>query len=132
MLLPIVRGVPSGQGGDNSDTDDSAKKTFQRVLRSKGFCWNADSNVKALYWSHVGCSFEMQCLGRWWATLPKQLWPEDVTDSILIDFDSMDHNEAASSLTSSMVGDRQQEIVFIGPGIGLPSLERITRFMFTR
>ncbi len=71
--LPIVRGVPSGQGGDNSDTDDSAKKTFQRVLRSKGFCWNADSNVKALYWSHVGCSFEMQCLGRWWATLPKQL-----------------------------------------------------------
>lgn len=71
--LPVVRGVPPGQGSNNNDTDDSAKKTFQQVLRSKGFCWIADSNVKALYWSHAGCSFEMQCLGRWWATLPKQL-----------------------------------------------------------
>ena len=71
--LPVVRGVPTGQSMDDNDTDSSAKKAFQQVLRSKGFCWTADSNVKALYWSHAGCSFEMQCLGRWWATLPKQL-----------------------------------------------------------
>jgi hypothetical protein len=32
-----MHGVPSGQGGDNNDTEDSAKKTFQQVLRSKGF-----------------------------------------------------------------------------------------------
>ena len=71
--LPVVRGVPPGQGGNNIDIDDSANKIFKRVLRSKGFCWTADSNVKALYWSQAGCSFEMQCLGRWWTTLPKQL-----------------------------------------------------------
>jgi G3E family GTPase len=71
--LPVVRGVPIGQSSDNNDMDIRTKKTFQQVLRSKGFCWTADSNIKALYWSHAGCSFEMQCLGRWWATLPKQL-----------------------------------------------------------
>jgi G3E family GTPase len=71
--LPVVRGVPTGQSKDDNDTDSSANKAFQRVLRSKGFCWTADSNIKALYWSHAGCSFEMQCLGRWWATLPKHM-----------------------------------------------------------
>jgi G3E family GTPase len=69
----VVRGVPTGQSKDDNDTDSSANKAFQRVLRSKGFCWTADSNIKALYWSHAGCSFEMQCLGRWWATLPKHM-----------------------------------------------------------
>jgi G3E family GTPase len=71
--LPVVRGVPTVQSRDDNDTDSSANKAFQQVLRSKGFCWTADSNIKALYWSHAGCSFEMQCLGRWWATLPKHM-----------------------------------------------------------
>ena len=48
-------------------------------------------------------------------------------DSILIDFDSMDHDEAASSLTSSTVGDRRQEIVFIGPGIGLANSQAVLK-----
>ncbi|KAL3779587.1 hypothetical protein ACHAW5_005420 [Stephanodiscus triporus] len=125
--LPVVRGVPTGESSDNDDMDIRTKKTFQQVLRSKGFCWTADSNIKALYWSHAGCSFEMQCLGRWWATLPKELWPEDAKDSILDDFDSMDHDEAASIPTSSTVGDRRQEIVFIGPGIGFADSQAILK-----
>ncbi|KAL7553136.1 hypothetical protein ACHAWF_016388 [Thalassiosira exigua] len=69
--LPVVRGVP--ESGENSvDMDEDREKVFQQILRSKGFTWTADSNVKALYWSHAGSSFEMQCLGRWWATLPRQ------------------------------------------------------------
>lgn len=71
-LLPVSRGIPMDQIGDLDEVDNSAKTVFNQVLRSKGFAWTADSNVKALYWSHAGCSFEMQCLGRWWATLPKQ------------------------------------------------------------
>jgi len=122
--LPVVRGVPTTNlnGDDTSihdqNDDDSVNKVFKQVLRSKGFAWTADSNVKALYWSHAGTSFEMQCLGRWWATLPKQQWPEEVKDSILADYDSLDHDETAASPTTSSVGDRRQEVVFIGPGIG--------------
>jgi len=116
--LPVVRGVPSNQSSDGNGTDENVKKVFQQVLRSKGFAWTADSNVKALYWSHAGSSFEMQCLGRWWATLPKQQWPEEVVDSILGDFDSPDHDESISSPSTSTVGDRRQEVVFIGPGLG--------------
>lgn len=116
--LPVVRGVPADQIESIDDLDENEKKVFQQVIRSKGFAWTADSNVKALYWSHSGCSFEMQCLGRWWATLPKSQWPEEAKESILADFDSIDHDESAASISSSTVGDRRQEIVFIGPGIG--------------
>ena len=72
QMLPVSRGIPKDRNSDNIDRDNSAKETFGQILRSKGFAWTADSNVKALYWSHAGCSFEMQCLGRWWATLPKR------------------------------------------------------------
>ncbi|KAL9182827.1 hypothetical protein ACHAXT_004106 [Thalassiosira profunda] len=115
--LPVVRGVPT-IGNSEVQIDEGSKDVFGRVLRSKGFAWTADSNVKALYWSHAGSSFEMQCLGRWWATLPPSQWPEEARDSIMADFDSNDHDESAASSSSSTVGDRRQEIVFIGPGVG--------------
>ena len=112
--LPVVRGVPKME----SSTDRDAQ-VFQKVLRSKGFTWTADSNVKANYWSHSGSSFELQCLGRWWATLPQDMWPDEARDSILSDFDVADHNdEDAASRSNVSVGDRRQEIVFIGPGMG--------------
>lgn len=116
--LPVIRGVPTEKSGDVDGMDESAKKVFKQILRSKGFAWTADSNVKALYWSQSGSSFEMQCLGRWWATLPMQQWPDEVKDSILADYDSLEHDESASSPNTSTVGDRRQEIVFIGPSIG--------------
>jgi G3E family GTPase len=68
--LPVVRGVPDIEG-EGIELPKSTINAFQKVLRSKGFSWMADSNVKALYWSHAGTSFEMQCLGRWWSTLPR-------------------------------------------------------------
>lgn len=71
--LPITRGLNS----DSTTTVDEKEKKdikelFSCLLRSKGFCWLANSNIAALYWSHAGTSFEMQCLGRWWATVPKE------------------------------------------------------------
>ena len=72
QMLPVVRGVPTYDSDSIDGVDEKVKEAFQQVVRSKGFAWTADSNVKALYWSHAGSSFEMQCLGRWWATLPKQ------------------------------------------------------------
>lgn len=119
--LPVVRGVPNEKGQDKGGVQmhDSASKVFNQVLRSKGFTWTADSNVKAMYWSHAGSSFELQCLGRWWATLPQDLWPDEARDSILADFDSPNHDDKTAASTSTVtVGDRRQEIVFIGPGLG--------------
>ena len=40
-----------------------------------------------------------------------------MTASILADFDAADHDEAATSPTAATVGDRRQEVVFIGPGL---------------
>lgn len=118
--LPVVRGVPKEEGQSGlSLVDDSAAQVFKQVLRSKGFAWTADSNVKANYWSHSGSSFELQCLGRWWATLSQDLWPDEARDSILADFDVADHDDKTIDTDSAVsVGDRRQEIVFIGPGLG--------------
>jgi len=69
--MPLQRGVPEVADGDSVDISESAKEMLQNVVRSKGFAWCADSNRKALYWSHAGTSFDMECVGSWWATLPQ-------------------------------------------------------------
>lgn len=125
--LPVTRGVPKDEGGDEIELDDTAKHAFRQLLRSKGFAWTADSNVKALYWSHAGSSFEMQCLGRWWATLPKNQWPDEARDAILSDFDSVGHDESTLSSSSDTVGDRRQEIVFIGSGLASVEMQTAIR-----
>jgi len=81
------------------------------ILRSKGFIWLANSHIAANYWSHAGFSYDVKCLGRWWATLNREEWPEEAKPIILSDFDSVDHNER---IFPKSVGDRRQEVVFIG------------------
>jgi len=118
--LPIARGLPPQMEGDKDDERITISRpcgdAMKNVLRSKGFIWCADSDVAAMYWSHAGTSFELSCLGRWWATLGRENWPPEIVTAILDDFDSTEHNEDDPKLAT--VGDRRQEIVFIGPGIG--------------
>lgn len=118
--LPLQRGIPMDTDGDESSfiLTESAKKALKRVLRSKGFTWCADSHVSAMYWSHAGSRFELSCLGSWWATLPREQWPLEAVETILQDFDSAEHDE--DDATCFSVGDRRQEIVFIGPTLGDP------------
>jgi hypothetical protein len=47
-------------------------------------------------------------------------WPKEAVDSIIADYDVIDHDELNSS---SSVGDRRQEIVFIGPGLAVPTVQ---------
>jgi G3E family GTPase len=108
--LNVKRGLPA----DSTMLEVSKDAKFH-ILRSKGFAWCANSDVSALYWSHAGVSFDMSCLGSWWATLPQNQWPVEAVDTILQDFDSSAHEESNSEFTS--VGDRRQEIVFIGPNL---------------
>jgi G3E family GTPase len=114
--LPVSRGLPPvGEGEPQLTIPKSTQETMQLVLRSKGFMWCADSNVAAMFLSHAGRSVEMSCLGRWWATLNRQKWPSEATSTILLDFDDASHDEENSAAQS--VGDRRQEIVFIGQSL---------------
>jgi G3E family GTPase len=118
--MPIVRGLPAASHEDVTDPEidvsNEAQDALRQVLRSKGFAWSAESDVAAWYWSHAGVSFDLSCLGRWWATLRREDWPSEAVDSILADFASED--AAQKDPTVSFVGDRRQEIVFIGPTLG--------------
>lgn len=112
--MPLKRGVP--EESDPVELSESAREKLQNVVRSKGFAWCADSNTKALFWSHAGTSFDMQCVGSWWATLPRSQWPPEAVDAVLSDFDDKNHNE--EDVDADSVGDRRQEIIFIGPQLG--------------
>jgi len=113
-MLPIIRGLPSDLGKQESKFTEEQKLAMSSVIRSKGFCWLADSHVAANYWSHAGSSFEIQCIGRWWATLGQDKWPQEAKEDILLDFDNPSRDE---SNNFASVGDRRQEIVLIGKGL---------------
>jgi G3E family GTPase len=76
---------------------------IKRVLRSKGIMWLATRSEIAGQWAHVGQCCELNPGGHWWAVVPEEQWPEDVEFLAEIDAAWVDG-----------VGDRRQEIVFIG------------------
>eukprot|EP00878_Enallax_costatus_P003472 GHUV01003685.1.p1 GENE.GHUV01003685.1~~GHUV01003685.1.p1 ORF type:complete len:386 (+),score=120.96 GHUV01003685.1:639-1796(+) len=80
---------------------------IKAVLRSKGFMWLSNKHTTAFYWSHAGQHFEIREEGDWWAAVPDDEWPDEASGQravILSDF-------------APSVGDRRQEIVFIGAGM---------------
>jgi G3E family GTPase len=122
--MPVIRGIPEATDDETTNAvkmSDETKKVLKNCLRSKGFVWNADSHTSALYWSHAGRSFELSCLGQWWATLPRDQWPEDVESYVLADFDDPEHDDQTNNIG---VGDRRQEVVFIGTRYADPSYQK--------
>lgn len=73
------------------------------TTRSKGFCWLATKHDFAAVWSQAGGSFRIEPAGRWWATAPRDRWPEDAGSRAWID-----------SKWEEPFGDRRQELVMIG------------------
>jgi G3E family GTPase len=76
------------------------------VLRSKGLFWLATRMNESGLWSQAGKACSHQSAGRWWSSVPRELWPEDDTlrASILAEF-------------RGPFGDRRQEIVVIGQNL---------------
>ena len=105
VLRELPADVSAALGGEAPGTAGGSDlgAALATLVRSKGFLWLASSHDAAYYWSHAGAFFNAELLGRWWATLPEEHWPEDLKPSILADFDG-----------DSPDGDRRQEIVFIG------------------
>jgi G3E family GTPase len=125
--LPVVRGLPleeSRHGSSILQLADNTRGLLQRVIRTKGFIWLADSHMAAMFVSQAGSSVDVSCLGRWWATLDRQYWPPAGQETILSDFDDRNHEEVDFLRSPPVsdafsVGDRRQEVVFIGPSLGL-------------
>jgi G3E family GTPase len=124
--LPIARGLPGGVSEEAkvSVTKD-ASRALGSVIRSKGFTWCADSHGAAMYWSQAGSSFDLNILGSWWATLDRSQWPAEAVSTILKDFDDVNHEEGDAACSS--VGDRRQEIVFIGPTLEASANQALIR-----
>jgi G3E family GTPase len=82
------------------------------VIRAKGHFWIATRHEWVAEFSLAGALSSIKPMGTWWATVPKERWPDDEV--------------ARSYMTAHWVepwGDRRQEIVFIGSGIDWASLK---------
>ena len=77
-----------------------------RLLRSKGYFWQASKPEEAGSWSQAGGLMRHGYAGRWWRFVPREQWPadDDGLATILAKWD-----ESA--------GDCRQELVFIGQNI---------------
>ena len=82
------------------------------VIRAKGHFWIATRPGWVAEFSLAGALSSVKPLGTWWASVPKERWP--------------DHESARAYLRQHWQepwGDRRQEIVFIGAGIDWPALK---------
>lgn len=82
------------------------------VIRAKGHFWIATRPEWVAEFSLAGALSSVKPLGTWWASVPKDRWP--------------DHESARAYMASHWSepwGDRRQEIVFIGAGINWPAIK---------
>lgn len=73
------------------------------VVRSKGLAWLASHNDLAGQWSQAGKHLALDPVGTWWVTVDESDYPDDP--------------ETVANIKASFepeVGDRRQELVFIG------------------
>lgn len=73
------------------------------VIRAKGFFWISTRPDFVGDVSQAGAFVRHQGIGRWWAAIPRNKWPDD-----------LDFEQNIRQNWSREYGDRRQEIVFIG------------------
>jgi len=78
-------------------------ESWPGVMRSKGLFWIASRMNESGLWSQAGDACSHQSAGRWWSSVPDELWPEEevIRQSIQAEF-------------RGPYGDRRQELVIIG------------------
>ena len=81
------------------------------VIRAKGHFWIATRPEWVAEFSLAGALSSVKPLGTWWATVPKDRWPDDATAQSYME-----------QHWQEPWGDRRQEIVFIGAGIDWPAI----------
>ena len=83
------------------------------VTRSKGYAWLGSRPQHVAVWSSAGASFSIERAGRWFASVPKDQWPDDPETLGWIDAHWDDD-----------AGDCRQEIVFIGVKLDRDAIRR--------
>ena len=73
------------------------------VIRAKGFFWLSSRPDFVGEVSQAGAFVRHQGIGRWWAAIPKNQWPDDT-----------EFQKVMKQYWIKNYGDRRQEIVFIG------------------
>ncbi len=105
-----------GSSEESMDTDEDiiksrlqskATSVFKGVFRSKGFFWVASFPDYICEWAQAGAIFTARYSGFWYSSVDKSEWGENLTSD---DISSIESNFD----TDSAVGDRRQELVFIG------------------
>ncbi|MEM7600830.1 MAG: zinc metallochaperone GTPase ZigA [Verrucomicrobiota bacterium] len=86
-------------------------KEWPGVIRSKGLFWLATRLKLAGYWSQAGAMCQNQCMGLFWAAVPKEHWPTDEAGLAEI-----------KKSWKAPNGDCRQEIVLIGSGMDQEAL----------
>ena len=82
------------------------------LLRSKGYVWVASRPGACGLWSQAGQSLELKRIGRWFAAVPRERWPDDPETVAWVDAN-----------WDPAVGDCRVEIVVIGVGVDRAKLE---------
>jgi len=80
------------------------------ILRAKGFFYLASRMDIVATYQLAGSLSEFGPMGEWWATIPKDKWPEDV-------------KEVLEEMWDEKYGDRRQELVFIGTKLNKDKLK---------
>lgn len=80
---------------------DLLNEEWPELVRAKGFFWLATQHGRAGSLSRAGRVTRIEPAGEWWVETPEEEWPEEVRAEIRSDWDPD-------------VGDRRQELVFIG------------------
>ena len=83
--------------------DRFIKSAWTGVIRAKGFFWLATRPHHVGEISQAGALVRTQRRGLWWASVPRQRWPDDA-----------DWQASMKPYIDPVWGDRRQEIVFIG------------------
>jgi G3E family GTPase len=79
---------------------------WPNVVRAKGHFWIVTRPDWLGEVSQAGAMVQHQALGKWWAAVPRSRWPE-----------SEEFHRMITESWDPKVGDRRQEIVFIGIGM---------------
>lgn len=100
---------------------DLVQQEWPGVVRSKGFFWLATHPTLAGSWSQAGAVARHGVAGHWWASVPREHWPDDPETRAMIEKDWQED-----------VGDARQELVLIGIDMDEPALrERLDACLLT-
>jgi len=98
---------PPHEGGTMPTTEEQA---LRPVLRSKGFCWLDSEPLRQHVWAHAGKTLSVRPADWWWAALD----PEQLKFKVTYPGVEAEYRVAKREKWDKEVGDRRQELVFIG------------------